>query len=144
MFFISKADLQEIIDGAVKKAVTTSLSIGEDDKLKLMSLTDQIVELKKQKTAQTEELEEVKLKKKQELRDIEHLVKCKTEKNEIEAERKAVSLEKTFQQKEMALQTEYHDKSLALIEKGATNLQDIYAKIIDRLPNVTMDIHKNS
>lgn len=48
--------------------------------------------------------------KKMEIREIEHLVKIKEEKLNIEHEKKTVELERTFQQKEMDMQTGYHDK----------------------------------
>jgi DNA repair exonuclease SbcCD nuclease subunit len=138
MFFISKSQFQAIIEKAVNKALEDS----ESDKKKALALREQIANLTKEKQTATDELEALKLQKKHELRDIEHMVKLREEKQAVELERKTVAMQKEFQTKEMTLQTEGHAKIMAMLEKGREELSGVYKQIIERLPNVNMEIKR--
>ena len=119
------------IEAAVKKAINEVLKAdGDAASLKL--------EIKKLK----EELETLKLQKKMEETEIKHLVKCKEEKADIEAERQKNLLTKTFNEKEMELQTKYHDKVMGVIESEHKKIQELYKEILGRLPDVNMTITK--
>lgn len=123
--FISESKLRKVVDDVLN---------GGSDK-KITSLKDEIRRLK-------DEYEDLKLKKRLEEEEIKHLVKMKEEKQTIEAQKKELEFQKEFAAKEMKLQTEYHDKAVKLIQEGHAKMQDIYGKIMERLPNVTMAIEK--
>ena len=42
----------------------------------------------------------------------------------------------------MSLQKEYFEKVMKAVENGQKKMEDIYTKILDRLPNVNVDIMK--
>lgn len=90
----------------------------------------------------TEEKAELEFKKKMEEKEIAHLVKMKEEKILIETEKKGIDLAKKYQEKEMALQKEYFDKVMKAVNDGQKKMEEIYAKIMDRLPNISMAINK--
>lgn len=123
MILISKGQLKKVIDEAINGP-------------------DKTGELKKDIKRLKNELEDLEFKKRMEEAEIKHLVKMKEEKQILEAQKKEVELTKEFQAKEMKLQTEYHDKAVKLIQEGHAKMQEIYGKIMERLPNVTMAIEK--
>lgn len=88
------------------------------------------------------ELAELKLKKRMEEEEIKHLVKMKEEKQFIDAQKKEIELQKQYQKKEMDLQTVYHDKIIATIEESRKEARDLYTRIMDRLPNVNVEMKR--
>ena len=116
--------------------------IGKKKLEELLSGGESVLQLKKRVRELKDEIESLKTTKKMEQREIEHLVKLKEEKLVIEHQKKEVELQKKYQSKEMELQTEYHDKIMAKLENAAQEMKDIYAKIIERLPNVNVEIRK--
>ncbi len=87
-----------------------------------------------------QELAELQLKKDIELRDIEHLVKIKEEKLAIEHQKSELKLKNQFKDKEMVLQTDYHGKTLKLLDEAKKDMTGMYKEIMKRLPNVTAHI----
>lgn len=75
-------------------------------------------------------------------KEIAHLVKMKEEKILIETEKKRIELSQKFQDKEMALQREYFEKVMKAVQEGQKKMEDIYTKIMDRLPNINMEISR--
>ena len=94
-----------------------------------------IVRLKSEKLKAVEELEDLKLKKKLELKEVEHLVVMAKEKNEIKYEKKVAELEKEKQKDITAMQKTYYEKQMS-------DLKDMTAQILKRLPDITMEIKK--
>lgn len=123
MFGISKKEVKELLDEA-------------------LGIKDGKAVLSKQVAALKDELEELKLKKRMEETEIKHLVKLKEEKQEVEFQKQKNELEKTFNTKEMALQTKYHEQVMGVIQKEHEKLQALYKEIIGRLPDVNMTITK--
>lgn len=109
--------------------------LAEDKKKNKTSDAEQVKRLK-------EEIEELKLKKRLEEEEIKHLVKMKEEKNLIEAQKKEIELTKTFNQREMDLQKSYHEKVLESIETQRKESKDLYQKIMERLPNVNVEVKR--
>jgi hypothetical protein len=99
----------------------------------LVGPLDQMPKLKR-------ELEELKLKKTIEMRDIEHLVKIKEEKLNIEHQKKELELKNRYKDMEMKLQTAYHEKVLAQLDKAHTEMKDVHTEIMKRLPNVNVEL----
>ena len=142
MFFITKQKFEDTVKTAVKSSIDAAFESSDNDKVKVVVYQEQIEKLKTEKQKVTNELADLQLNKKHELRDIEHMVKLREEKQAIELERKTVALQKEFQEREMKLQTEGHSKIMAMLETGKKDLQDIYGKIIDRLPNVNVEMKR--
>ena len=107
---------------------------------KLIKPVDEAGKLKTEIEQLKKELAELKLKKVMEEREIKHLVTLKEEKLNIEHEKKTVQLEKLFQEKEMVLQTNYHDKIMKAIETARTEMNATYKEIMKRLPNVNVEL----
>lgn len=107
---------------------------------KLIKPVDESGKLKTEIEQLKKELAELKLKKTMEEREIKHLVTLKEEKLNIEHEKKTVELQKQFQEKEMVLQTNYHDKIMKAIELARTEMNATYKEIMKRLPNVNVEL----
>ncbi len=122
-FGISEEKLGKLLDKALGRT---------EDSAKLI---DRIKALKT-------ELEELKLSKKMEELEIKHLVKMKEEKQALEMDKNKNDLTKLFNEKEMALQTKYHEQVMGVITKEHEKLQALYKEIIGRLPDVNMTITK--
>lgn len=119
----------------VKKIVEDVLGFGENSIKKIQDLKSDISRL-------TEEKQELEFKKKMEEKEIAHLVKMKEEKINIETEKERLALTQKFQEKEMTLQKEYFEKVMTTVETGQKKMEEIYSKILERLPNVNMQIEK--
>ena len=143
MFLFRRIDF-EAIKTAVVESVQQALNSFKNQEKDALTLTETINKLKKELTTVKEELESLKSKKKIELMELETLVKCKEEKSKIELERQSVALEKQFNTKEMELLKSHHQKTIELINDTKKEFSDLYKNIIDRLPNVNMEIKKGS
>ena len=104
--------------------------------------SDERMFLKKSIATLKEEIAELKTTKIMEEREIKHLVKMKEEKLDIEYKKKELELKDSFKDKEMKLQTSYHDKSISQIEVARTEMKEVYTAIMERLPNVNMEINR--
>jgi hypothetical protein len=93
----------------------------------------EIPKLKKQ-------LAELRLDRDIEERDIKHLVKMKEEKLTIENQKLELELKTRYKDKEMAMQTEYHDKIVAQLDLARTEMKQVYRDIMACLPNVNMEM----
>lgn len=91
-----------------------------------------------------EEIAELQSKRKIEELELKHLVKMKEEKLALELEKGLNAQQKSFNEKEMALQTKYHDKVMKVIEDNVAKSQELYTEILNRLPTVTVDVKKRS
>ncbi len=91
-----------------------------------------------------EEIAELQFKKGLEEKEIKHLVRMKEDKQFVEAEKQTLKLAREFQEKEMALQTNYHEKVMKTLEESRKEIRDIYGEIMKRLPNVNMSIKQGS
>lgn len=127
MFGLTKKEVREVVEDV--------LNDGESSKKKRDSLEKEIKRL-------TEEKQELEFNKNMEEKEIAHLVRMKEEKIKIETEKKHMELSQKFQEKEMSLQKEYFEKVMKAVQNGQKKMEDIYAKILDRLPNVNMEITK--
>lgn len=88
------------------------------------------------------DIKDLELKKRLEEEEIRHLVKMKEEKMAIESEREKIRLQGEFQKKEMDLQSEYHDKILKSIDEQRKESRELYAAVMDRLPNVNVEMKR--
>jgi transcription termination factor NusB len=121
----------------IKDAMREVFGIGEGSVKKIQ-------ELKAEARQAREDLEELRFQKSMEEKEIAHLVKMKEEKIHIESTQKELEMQKKFQAKEMELQKEYFDKVMSTVKEGHKKMEDIYHKILERLPNVNMEITRES
>lgn len=122
---------------AIEEMFKRVLDIGDGSVKKMQELKVEIRELR-------EEKEDLEFKKKMEEKEIAHLVKMKEEKMEIATEKERLELTQQFQEKEMELQKEYFEKVMTAVKEGQKKMEDIYTKILERLPNVNMEITRES
>lgn len=119
----------------IREVVSEVMYEGDNSQKKKQDLEKTIKRL-------TEEKETLEFKKDMEEKEIAHLVKMKEEKILIETEKKRIELSQKFQDKEMALQREYFEKVMKAVQEGQKKMEDIYTKIMDRLPNINMEISR--
>jgi len=84
-----------------------------------------------------EEVEDLKLKKKMSEEDIKHMVKMKEEKLDIEHQKKMQALELEKYKAIAEVKDEYRDKIEVRLEKEGETIKDMYAQILERLPNIS-------
>lgn len=124
-----------ITANGVKKAIREVLYDGGKGREKIEEQNKEIEALKIQ-------IKDLELKKRLEEEEIKHLVKMKEEKIFIETQKKEIELQKHFNEREMELQSKYHDKVLTTIEESRKESRDLYTKIMDRLPNVNVNMDR--
>lgn len=133
--------LSDVMYGGEKAAEKFKAMTAEIERLKV-ELTDLQIQKGKDVARIQEEIASLESRKKIEEQEIRHLVKMKEEKLLLETSRKEVELQKLFTQREMDLQTSYHDKVLSTIEESRKESKELYSQIMERLPNVNMEIRK--
>lgn len=137
-----------VVDGIVKdqmcRVMKDILAVESTDLIEMIKTVKELLGPKEDISKVRRELANLKLDKEIELRDIEHLVKCKAEKLELQYKKKELELKALFTSKEMQLQRDYHDKTLALLEKGREEQKEIHAEIMKRLPNVNLEMEVTS
>lgn len=126
--FITIKKLKQAITEIIDQADLTLAEKKQKDE-KILELTRQIAELE--------------FKKEMEEREIKHLVKMKEEKISIETKQKELDLQANFNKKEMELQKTYHEKVLKTIDESRQESKELYLKIMERLPNVNVEVSRN-
>lgn len=119
----------------LKKVLSDVVNGTEDTRLQHQAL-------KKEKADLEHRIRELEHKKELEEKELTHLIKMKEEKQFIEAQKKEIELQKRFNDKEMVLQTEYHKKNLDIISKEHADIKEIYKQIMERLPNVNVEVKR--
>lgn len=116
--------------------------ISENTLRKVLGISADTIELQKTIKQLKEEIAQLESKRKIEELELKHLVKMKEEKQALELEKGLNAQSKAFNEKEMALQTKYHDKVMKIIEENTIASQKIYTEILERLPTVVVDVKK--
>lgn len=108
-------------------------------KMKLMVLDaeKEIAELIASKAKLKVELAELKHRHKLETEDIEHLVRLKQEKLDIQYEKKVIELERQNHENLNAEIIKNNQLMTSRLENETKNIKEMYAEVLDRLPNVT-------
>ena len=110
----------------------------------VLGLSSDTIELQKTVKQLKDEIAQLESKRKIEELELKHLVKMKEEKQALELQKAKNDQERAFNQKEMELQTKYHDKVMSIIQDNTTKTQEIYTEILQRLPTVTVDVKRKS
>ena len=72
--------------------------------------------------------------------DVKHMVRIREEQLDVEYEKKVVELERQQQEAIATVKDEYRDKLEARLQTEVDNIKEMYAQILERLPNVTAKI----
>lgn len=138
--YVTTKEIAEIVEERVRKVLEDILGTrvrGGDELIQeLKDLVGPKIEIPKLK----KQLAELRLERTIEERDIKHLVKMKEEKLAVEHQKSELTLKNVYKDKEMAMQTDYHDKVLKQLEVGRADLKEVYASIMRCLPNVNMQM----
>lgn len=104
-------------------------------------LKDQIFSLEREKRKLEVDNEQSAEKKKMEDERVKHLVKMKEEKLAIEHERKTVALELEKAKEVQAEKERHHKEMMEFLNKGRTELKEMYGEIIKMIPNVNVKLN---
>ena len=96
--------------------------------------------LEREKLSLTEEVAQLKLKKKIEDEDIKHMVKLKEERQEVECQKKELTMEKEKSDAIAEIKDQYRDKTEGQLEKRGTEIKEMYGEILARLPNINVGL----
>jgi hypothetical protein len=107
---------------------------------RLAESEDEIVSLRKERNTLKDQVEDLKLKKKIEEEDIKHMMKIKDESLALEYQRKELKLQQEKNDAVAKVKDEYRDKTEAQLNKRGDELKAMYGEILQRLPNVNMEI----
>ena len=108
--------------------------VSKNDELKA-----DIKRLNKEKRELKEELADLRLKKKLEDEDIKHMVKINNERKAIELEKEKIKLERKGAEEVAKVKDAYRDKTEEQLEKQLTGMREMYAEILERLPNYNIN-----
>lgn len=119
------------------KPVATDTKVAELEaaRRELQSSKDQVTNLDKK----IRELEHMKS---LEEKELAHLVKMKEEKQAVELQKEKLKLSQDYQQKEMELQKKYHENVMSVIQKEHADIKEVYTQIMERLPNVNVELSR--
>lgn len=98
--------------------------------------------LRSEKSSLEHRIRELEHKRDLEEKELSHLVKMKEEKQAVELAKKEVELEKKFNAKEMELQRKYHTDTMEIIKKEHNDIKEVYTQIMERLPNVNVEVKR--
>ncbi|MBA3051910.1 hypothetical protein FP828_03725 [bacterium] len=132
-----------VTERKLRKVIEETLGVEGSGEKKVLGLKKEIDEREKQITSLKKDIGELELKKGLEEKEIKHLVKMREEQQNIEATKKELEMQRKYQEKEMAMQTRFHNDTISLLKEGHDKLQEVYGKIMERLPNVNMHIKRN-
>jgi len=118
-----------------------------DMEIRVKILTDE-------KERLTEELELLKMRKRIEQEELKHMIKITEEKNELRLKEKELMLEKEKQEVITRLKEEnkdiltealekHHGKLESRFAEELSSLKEVYALLMERLPNVNLDISRH-
>lgn len=93
-------------------------------------LTEQVLEL-------TRKVKELEQDRKIADEDIKHMVKMREERMELEFDKRVVAEEKKTATNIATVKDEYRDKMEIRLQTEVENIKEMYAQILERLPNVT-------
>lgn len=119
----------------VKRIFKDALADSEHSIITIINLQDSIKRLK-------EERDTAKFQRDLEEKELAHLLKMRDEKSEVEYKKKEVELDRKFQLREMELQKQYFEKVMSTVQEGQKKMENIYAEILSRLPNVNVEIRR--
>jgi hypothetical protein len=136
MFSTTKSNINDLVMASMKQVFEDATK----DSKNLVQLQNQISTLTEDRRTLKDELADIRKQKELEKIEIEHLVALKEERLKLQIDQKEVALEKIFQAKELELRKQAYDDMVKRIEKAGGDMKEIYNKIMERLPNVNMEI----
>ena len=137
-------DHNEIIAGIVQDKVRTAMEESTSAQVENLKLQKELSQLQSEVRAKKDELASLKSEIKLEKTEMEHLVALKEQRMEVDFEKKTVELEKEYQNKEIALLKDKFSSVQEAIEKQQKKQERVFDTILKALPNVNMEIIKES
>jgi len=101
-------------------------------------LEAKIVKLEGERAALKEEVEDLKIKRKVEDEQLKHLMKIKEEKMDLDFQKKENTMEAKKAAEIATVKDQYRDKMEAELRQRHVQLQEMYAQILARLPDVNV------
>lgn len=135
-----KKSIALIVEKSIKETLKEVAGLTED----ISSLRLQIDQLNKEKRKLSDDILTATKTKELEQLETEHLVKLKEERMKLNSDKKEIELEKAYQQKELNLRNEHFTKTLETIKEQQKDTKELYQTIMKVLPNVNVDIIKNT
>ena len=124
--------LRDYIKSIVKDALPKDETLSTVERLRM-----EVESLTTQKENLTIEVAELKHRHKLESEDIEHMVRIKEERMEVEFERKTLQQQRDADAKIEEIKSDYTRKLHDRLESEVERIQEMYAEVLARLPNVT-------
>jgi hypothetical protein len=106
----------------------------------IYELQAKVISLEKERRSLKEEVEDLKLKKKTSEEDIKHMVRMKEERLAIDHERKDLEREKEKEQAIAEVKDAYRDKTEKYLNEQIDRASKMYAEILERLPNISVNM----
>ena len=113
----------------------------EQDKAK--ELEEKIEDLQNERDKLKEEVADLKLEKKTGEEDLKHMVKIKEEKDEVRFQQKMLEIERKQQAAIADVKDKYRDKMETQLSQETNNIKEMYAQILERLPNYNVTVKQN-
>lgn len=113
----------------------------EQDKAK--ELEEKIEDLQRERDKLKEEVADLKLEKKTGEEDLKHMVKIKEEKDEVRFQQKMLEIERKQQAAIADVKDKYRDKMETQLSQETNNIKEMYAQILERLPNYNVTVKQN-
>ena len=138
MFKGTKSNINDLVIASMKQVFEDATK----DSKNLIQLQGQVSHLTEERRNFKDELADIRKQKELEKIEIEHLVALKEERLKLQIDQKEVALEKVFQAKELELRKQSYVDMVKGIEKAGDDMKEIYNKIMERLPNVNLEIKR--
>lgn len=143
MFWNKKNQTESKISKIVEETINLALEKATKESVNILSLQKDISKLTEEKRVLKDDLADLKKAKELEKTEIEHLVALKEQRMELTIQQKEIKLEKEFQQKELALRQKGYEEMTANIKKAGEDMKHLYSEILQRLPNVNVEVKRN-
>lgn len=130
------AEVKEIVE----KTIDSVLTKATENSHNILKLQKDISSLTEEKRTLKDDLADLQKQKELEKTEIEHLVALKEQRMELTIQKKEVELERKFQEKELELRKKGFDEMVNHINKQSEDMKSLYGQILERLPNVNMEI----
>ena len=114
----------------------------DSDMNEITQALDSKKQLEKDISKLTLELNEIKHQKKIEEEDLKHMVKMKEEALNIKFQKKELELQQKHDSEVATVKDEYRDKIETRLEQEGEKMLDMYKQVLDRLPNVNLEMRK--
>jgi predicted nucleic acid-binding Zn-ribbon protein len=137
--FIRDIKIVKVLVEKISKIVQAQV---DSDLNEITSALESKKRLEKEISKLTLELTEIKHQKKLEEEDLRHMVKMKEEALNIKFQKKELDLQQQHDSEVATVKDTYRDKIETRLEDEGKKMLDMYNQVLDRLPNVNLEMRK--